>query len=65
MELKIKISEGSSIVISQGEDMNIFARWEADGILNGVSSTITPDDFVEMLNWYNYQKSIGNDDLLY
>lgn len=24
---------------------------------------IEPSDFIQMLNWYRYQKSIGNDDL--
>lgn len=26
---------------------------------------IEPGDFIQMLNWYRYQKSIGNDDLYF
>ena len=62
--MEFEINNQQILVVKQyGQDKPVKVE-----ILNSMDEvdkeyTITPEDFVTMLNWYQYQKSSGNDNL--
>ncbi len=64
--MEFEVNNGRKIVLEQAEPDGLVnvTTWEApgdDGVRDCESEyTISPGDFVMMLNWYRYQKDIGN-----
>ena len=67
--MEFKVNNGRTIKLEQSEPDGPVSvtTWEApdrDGNVGCDSEyTISPGDFVMMLNWYRYQKRMGNTDL--
>jgi hypothetical protein len=60
-KITIKINNGKTVEVYFDNGIKIIHKDE-----NGLpfkSESITDGDFIMMLNWYYYQKSIGNKDL--
>ena len=64
---RIPVNNGNYIRVEAGADCVRIYRESASGSPSQPEAvqTISGGDFVTLLNWYCYQKSIGNNDLIF
>lgn len=62
---RIPVNNGSFIRVVPGADCVHIIRENAAGIQCEEPQTISGGDFVTLLNWYSYQKSNGNVNLIF
>mgnify|MGYP001317691028 CR=1 FL=1 len=64
MKMKFKVNNGRTIEIFQTREEGPVYVTTCDSKGDRESNEIiSPEDFVMMLNWYRYQKEIGNENL--
>ena len=62
---RIPVNNGYFLRVQPGNDEIIVYKENEHGALVTMGEIITGADFVQMFNWYKYQKENGNENLLF